>query len=51
MRSIGSIAIPDFPLLLAPAEDVSDPLFRAVCRGNGADLILNGKIIRDVVLL
>jgi nifR3 family TIM-barrel protein len=27
-----------FPLLLAPMEDVSDPPFRAVCRAFGADL-------------
>jgi tRNA-dihydrouridine synthase B len=35
---IGSLSLPDFPLLLAPMEDVSDPPFRAVCRVNGADL-------------
>ena len=35
---IGSLSLPDFPLLLAPMEDVSDPPFRAVCRANGADL-------------
>jgi len=29
----------DFPLLLAPMEDVSDPPFRAVCKENGADLM------------
>jgi nifR3 family TIM-barrel protein len=29
----------DFPLLLAPMEDVSDPPFRAVCKDNGADLM------------
>jgi len=37
---IGStILLPDFPLLLAPMEDVSDPPFRAVCKANGADLM------------
>lgn len=35
---IGPIFLPEFPLLLAPMEDVSDPPFRAVCRLNGADL-------------
>jgi tRNA-dihydrouridine synthase B len=35
---IGPISLPDFPLLLAPMEDVSDPPFRAVCRDLGADL-------------
>ena len=29
----------EFPLLLAPMEDVSDPPFRAVCKENGADLM------------
>jgi len=36
---IGDISLPDFPLLLAPMEDVSDPPFRAVCKANGADLM------------
>ena len=39
MAKIGTIALPDFPLLLAPMEDVSDPPFRAVCKANGADLM------------
>ncbi len=39
MVSIGSLQLPDFPLLLAPMEDVSDPPFRAVCKENGADLM------------
>jgi tRNA-dihydrouridine synthase B len=39
MVSIGNIALPDCPLLLAPMEDVTDPPFRAVCKDNGADLV------------
>ncbi len=40
MVQIGStITLPDFPLLLAPMEDVSDPPFRAVCKAHGADLM------------
>ncbi|MES1220025.1 MAG: tRNA dihydrouridine synthase DusB [Bacteroidota bacterium] len=39
MVKIGDIQLPDFPLLLAPMEDVSDPPFRAVCKDNGADLM------------
>ncbi|HMG68601.1 MAG TPA: tRNA dihydrouridine synthase DusB [Chitinophagaceae bacterium] len=39
MIKIGNISLPDFPLLLAPMEDVSDPPFRAVCKANGADLM------------
>ena len=36
---IGNIELGDFPLLLAPMEDVSDPPFRSVCKENGADLV------------
>lgn len=36
---IGNIELNDFPLLLAPMEDVSDPPFRYVCKQGGADLM------------
>lgn len=55
MVSIGSnIHLPNFPLLLAPMEDVSDPPFRAVCKQNGADLmytefISSEGLIRDAI--
>lgn len=39
MVKIGNIELGDFPLLLAPMEDVSDPPFRLVCKENGADLM------------
>ena len=39
MVKIDTITLPEFPLLLAPMEDVSDPPFRAVCKDNGADLM------------
>ncbi|MEO9477013.1 MAG: tRNA dihydrouridine synthase DusB [Cyclobacteriaceae bacterium] len=39
MVKIGNVEIGEFPLLLAPMEDVSDPPFRAVCKENGADLM------------
>lgn len=36
---IGNIDVGDFPLLLAPMEDVSDPPFRALCKQHGADVL------------
>jgi nifR3 family TIM-barrel protein len=39
MPRIGPIQLPEFPLLLAPMEDVSDPPFRALCKKHGADLM------------
>jgi len=36
---IGDIELSDFPLLLAPMEDVSDPPFRALCKEHGADVV------------
>lgn len=49
---IGNIILPEFPLLLAPMEDVSDPPFRYVCKMNGADVmytefISSEGLIRD----
>ena len=39
MPNIGNIQLPEFPLLLAPMEDVSDPPFRALCKEQGADVV------------
>ncbi len=49
---IGNIDLGDFPLLLAPMEDVSDPPFRFVCKQNGVDMmytefISSEGLIRD----
>ena len=54
MVKIGNIELGEFPLLLAPMEDVSDPPFRAVCKANGADLmytefISSEGLIRDAI--
>lgn len=54
MVRIGNIELGEFPLLLAPMEDVSDPPFRKVCKANGADLmytefISSEGLIRDAV--
>lgn len=52
MVKIEDIELGDFPLLLAPMEDVSDPPFRALCKKYGADLmytefISSEGLIRD----
>ena len=39
VAKIGNIELGEFPLLLAPMEDVSDPPFRALCKENGADVV------------
>lgn len=39
MVQIGDLKLNEFPLLLAPMEDVSDPPFRTVCKQNGADMM------------
>jgi len=39
MVKIGNIELEDFPLLLAPMEDVSDPPFRALCKEQRADVV------------
>lgn len=54
MVKIENIELGDFPLLLAPMEDVSDPPFRALCKQHGADLmytefISSEGLIRDAV--
>ncbi|HXD92695.1 MAG TPA: tRNA dihydrouridine synthase DusB [Bacteroidia bacterium] len=54
MVKIGNIDLGEFPLLLAPMEDVSDPPFRYVCKKNGADLmytefISSEGLIRDAM--
>jgi nifR3 family TIM-barrel protein len=52
MVTIGNISLGEFPLLLAPMEDVSDPPFRALCKKHGADgmyteFISSEGLIRD----
>ena len=52
MVKIGNIELGNFPLLLAPMEDVSDPPFRAVCKEHGEDVmytefISSEGLIRD----
>lgn len=54
MVKIGNLEVPDYPLLLAPMEDVSDPPFRRLCKMHGADLmysefISSEGLIRDAM--
>lgn len=54
MPKIGNIILPEYPLLLAPMEDVSDPPFRRLCKLHGADLmysefISSEGLIRDAM--
>lgn len=54
MIKIGNIELPEFPLLLAPMEDVSDPPYRRLCKLHGADLmysefISSEGLIRDAI--
>ncbi|WP_294678234.1 tRNA dihydrouridine synthase DusB [uncultured Fluviicola sp.] len=54
MVKIRDIELGEFPLLLAPMEDVSDPPFRALCKKHGADLmytefISSEGLIRDAI--
>lgn len=54
MIKIGNITLPEFPLLLAPMEDVSDPPFRRLCKMHGADMmysefISSEGLIRDAM--
>ncbi|MBP6639143.1 MAG: tRNA-dihydrouridine synthase family protein, partial [Bacteroidia bacterium] len=47
MVKIAGIDIAEFPLLLAPMEDVSDPPFRMICKQQGADLVYTEFIAVD----
>jgi len=52
--TIGNIDLGEFPLLLAPMEDVSDPPFRRLCKMHGADMLYSEFIsseglIRDAI--
>ena len=54
MPTIGNIDLGEFPLLLAPMEDVSDPPFRRLCKMHGADMLYSEVIsseglIRDAI--
>jgi nifR3 family TIM-barrel protein len=45
--TIDNISLPDFPLFLAPMEDITDPSFRMVCKMYGADVMYTEFISSD----
>ena len=47
MVKIGTVELGEFPLLLAPMEDVSDPPFRKLCKEQGADMVYTEFISAD----
>ena len=51
MLKIGNIELPEFPLLLAPMEDVSDPPFRALCKEQGADVVYTEFISSEGLII
>jgi tRNA-dihydrouridine synthase B len=45
--TIGDISLGEYPLFLAPMEDITDPSFRMVCKINGADVMYTEFISSD----
>ncbi|MBN1252141.1 MAG: tRNA dihydrouridine synthase DusB [Bacteroidales bacterium] len=51
--NIDKIVLPEYPVFLAPMEDVTDPSFRHICKHFGADMmytefVASEALIRDV---
>ena len=44
---IADISLPEYPLFLAPMEDITDPSFRMVCKAQGADVMYTEFISAD----
>lgn len=54
MVKFGDLILCEFPVILAPMEDITDPPFRSICKKMGADLmftefISSDGLIRDAV--
>lgn len=45
--NIGNISLGDYPLFLAPMEDITDPSFRRICKSLGADVMYTEFISSD----
>jgi len=50
MLKIGNIEIPDYPLILAPMEDVTEPSFRYLCKQFGADLMYTEFVASEALI-
>ena len=48
---IGNIDLGEFPLLLAPMEDVSDPPFRALCKRHGSLGLWKSRLEEEIFLI
>jgi len=44
---IGSVDLGEFPVILSPMEDITDPPFRLICREMGADAVITEFIAAD----
>ena len=47
---IDNIKFDKYPLFLAPMEDVTDPAFRLLCKGFGADMVYSEFISADALI-
>ena len=48
--NIGHIELGEYPVLLAPMEDVTDPAFRLMCKQFGADLVYTDFVSSDALI-
>ncbi|NDV47275.1 tRNA dihydrouridine synthase DusB [Paludibacter sp. 221] len=47
---IADIEFPEYPIFLAPMEDVTDPAFRLLCKKFGADMVYTEFISADALI-
>lgn len=47
---IGTIDLGEYPLFLAPMEDVTDPAFRLMCKKFGADMVYTEFVSSDALI-
>lgn len=47
---IANISFPEYPVFLAPMEDVTDAYFRSMCRNFGADMVYTEFVSADALI-